>query len=110
MRKAGWKSMETALPVDSDVFRDLENFCEEMGEIDKATAIRLILIAWSKARRGQLGQLWGFSFLGAYPPAQPMAPAVQAQPAQEHGSKKDIKKRQTVAKTAVDALDLDLGM
>jgi hypothetical protein len=107
MPKAGWKRIETALPVDSDVYRDLERFCEDMGEIDKATATRLILIAWSKARRGQLGQLWGFSFFGPamMPSMTQTSPA--AEPAQENGHRKDSRRRQSVAKSAVESLDLD---
>lgn len=104
MRKAGWKSWETALPENSDAFRDLEDFCAEMGDIDRAIATRFILIAWSKARRGQLGQMWGFSFAGAGQVPSP-APA-PVEPVQE-SKKKELRGRQTVTKAAVDALDLD---
>ena len=42
------------LPEGSTALSDLDAFCEEWGNISRADATQRIVIAWSKARRGDL--------------------------------------------------------
>src|SRR5260221_1395177 len=60
MRKDGWTYWTTGLPDNSQAFQDLQRLADELG-VTKAEATRLLLIAYSKASRGQWSQLWGFS-------------------------------------------------
>jgi len=60
MRKDGWTYWTTGLPDNSQAFQDLQRLADELG-VTKAEATRLLLIAYSKARRGEWSQLWGFS-------------------------------------------------
>src|SRR6266446_893528 len=60
MRKDGWTYWTTGLPDDSEAFQDLQRLADELG-VTKAEATRLLLIAYSKASRGEWSQLWGFS-------------------------------------------------
>jgi hypothetical protein len=50
-----------SLPEGSDALADLDQFCEEWGDISRADATRMLIIAWSKAKRGQFSELWGMS-------------------------------------------------
>ena len=43
------------LPEDSNALSDLDAFCEEWGNISRADATQRLIIAWSKARRGDPG-------------------------------------------------------
>ena len=43
------------LPEGSTALSDLDAFCEEWGNISRADATQRIVIAWSKARRGDPG-------------------------------------------------------
>src|SRR5712692_335926 len=60
MRKDGWTYWTTGLPDASEAFQDLQRLADELG-VTKAEATRLLLIAYSKASRGEWSQLWGFS-------------------------------------------------
>ncbi len=60
MRKDDWTYWTTGLPDDSEAFQDLQRLADELG-VTKAEATRLLLIAYSKASRGEWSQLWGFS-------------------------------------------------
>jgi formylmethanofuran:tetrahydromethanopterin formyltransferase len=42
------------LPEGSNALNDLDAFCEEWGNISRADATQRLIIAWSKARRGDL--------------------------------------------------------
>lgn len=63
------------LPEGSDALTDLDAFCEEWGDISRADATQRLIIAWSKMRRGQFGEAWGFTPMSNAPvssaPAQP---------------------------------------
>jgi hypothetical protein len=60
MRKDGWTYWTTGLPADSEALGDLQRLADELG-VTKAEANRFLLIAYSKASRGQWSWLWGFS-------------------------------------------------
>ncbi len=101
MRKDGWTYWTTGLPDNSEAFGDLQRLADELG-VTKAEATRLLLIAYSKASRGQWSQLWGFS----------MAPVITSPHLVQNG-KGDIRsielqqrRRRSVAAAAV-ALDLE---
>ena len=102
MRKDGWTYWTTGLPDDSEAFQDLRRLADELG-VTKAEATRLLLIAYSKASRGEWSQLWGFS----------MAPVITS-PHLVQSGKADIRsieaqqrRRRSVAAAAV-ALDLEV--
>ncbi len=101
MRKDGWTYWTTGLPDDSEAFQDLQRLADELG-VTKAEATRLLLIAYSKASRGEWSQLWGFS----------MAPVVTSPHLVQNG-KGDIKsielqqRRRRSAAAAAVALDLE---
>ncbi len=59
MRKDGWTYWTTGLPTGSEALGDLQRLADELG-VTKAEANRLLLIAYSKASRGQWSGLWGF--------------------------------------------------
>ena len=59
MRKDGWTYWTTGLPDDSPVLQDLQRLADELG-VARGEANRLLLIAYSKAIRGEWSRLWGF--------------------------------------------------
>ncbi len=63
MRKDDWTYWTTGLPTASEALDDLEALARELGT-SKAEANRFLIVAWSKARRGD--QLWGTA-VGAAP-------------------------------------------
>ena len=101
MRKDGWTYWTTGLPDDSEAFQDLQRLADELG-VTKAEATRLLLIAYSKACRGEWSQLWGFS----------MAPVITSPHLVQNG-KGDIRsielqqRRRRSAAAAAVALDLE---
>jgi hypothetical protein len=101
MRKDGWTYWTTGLPDDSQALRDLQRLADELG-VTKAEATRFLLIAYSKARRGEWSQFWGFS----------MAPVITSPHLGQNG-KGDIRsievqqRRQRSAAAAAVALDLE---
>jgi hypothetical protein len=100
MRKDGWTYWTTGLPDDSEAFQDLQRLADELG-VTKAEATRLLLIAYSKASRGEWSQLWGFS----------MAPVITSPHLVQNG-KADIievqqRRRRSAAAAAAIALDLE---
>lgn len=60
MRKDSWTYWTTGLPDDSEALADLQRLADELG-VTKAEANRFLLIAYSKACRGEWGGLWGCS-------------------------------------------------
>jgi hypothetical protein len=60
MRKDGWTYWTTGLPDDSQALQDLQRLAHELG-VTRAEANRLLLIAYSKASRGEWNGLWGLS-------------------------------------------------
>lgn len=102
MRKDGWTYITTGLPDDSEALQDLQRLADELG-ITKAEANRLLLIAYSKASRGEWSELWGFS----------MAPVITSPRLVQNGRAADIKsievqqRRKRSAAAAAVALDLD---
>jgi len=101
MRKDGWTYWTTGLPDNSEAFQDVQRLADELG-VTKAEATRLLLIAYSKASRGQWSQLWGFS----------MAPVITSPHLVQNG-KGDIRsielqqRRRRSAAAAAVALDLE---
>ena len=101
MRKDGWTYWTTGLPDNSEAFQDLQRLADELG-VTKAEATRLLLIAYSKASRGEWSQLWGLS----------MAPVITSPHLVQNG-KGDIRsielqqRRRRSAAAAAVALDLE---
>ena len=104
MRKDGWTYITTGLPDDSQALADLQRLADELG-VTRAEANRLLLIAYSKASRGEWGQLWGFS----------MAPVITTPHLVQNGKgdtrsievqQQQRRRRSAVAAAAV-ALDLE---
>lgn len=100
MRKDGWTYITTGLPDDSEALADLQRLADELG-VTKAEATRLLLIAYSKASRGEWSQLWGFS----------MAPVVTSPHLVQNGRADIIgvqqRRRRSAAAAAAVALDLE---
>lgn len=63
MRKDDWTYWTTGLHTGSEALDDLEALARELGTT-KAEANRFLIVAWSKARRGD--PLWGTA-VGAVP-------------------------------------------
>ena len=101
MRKDGWTYWTTGLPDNSQAFQDLQRLADELG-VTKAEATRLLLIAYSKASRGEWSQLSWFS----------MAPVITSPHLVQNG-KGDIRsielqqRRRRSAAAAAVALDLE---
>ncbi len=107
MRKDGWTYWTTGLPDESEALQDLQQLADELG-VTRAEANRLLLIAYSKATRGEWSQLWGFS-VGA----MTAAPYLVAPSATQNG-KAEItsvelqqRRRKSAAAAAAVAFDLD---
>ncbi len=99
MRKDGWTYITTGLANDSEALADLQRLADELG-VTKAEATRFLLIAYSKASRGEWSQLWGFS----------MAPVIPS-PRLVQSGRADIievqQRRRRSAAAAAVALDLE---
>ncbi len=99
MRKDGWTYWTTGLPDDSEALADLQRLADELA-VTKAEANRLLLIAYSKASRGEWSQLWGFS----------MAPVITSPRLVQNGRAAIIEvqqRRKRSAAAAAVALDLE---
>jgi len=76
MRKDDWTYWTTGLPSASEALEDLEALARELGT-SKAEANRFLIVAWSKARRGD--HLWGMAngaaAMGAAPTPFSMLPS-----------------------------------
>jgi hypothetical protein len=83
MRKDGWTYWTTGLPDDSEALADLEALARELGTT-KAEANRFLIVAWSKARRGD--HLWGMTngaaVMSAAPPSFSVLPSGEGHAAQ----------------------------
>lgn len=65
-RREDYEHWGIGLPMASEALRDLDAVCEELG-LTRGEVSRLILVTWSKARRGTVHHLWGFASNGAAP-------------------------------------------
>lgn len=110
MRKANHKHWATSLPESSKALSDLDAFCNEMGGIERSEATRFILIAWSKARRGQFAAMWGFG--SPMPASQSMIAPTEPVPPKETKPSKTTKKRVPDVRpsAAADAAIADLDL
>ena len=59
-KKQDWAYWNMGLPQASEALFDLDAVCEELG-LTRGELSRLLLITWSKARRGTVQHLWGFT-------------------------------------------------
>lgn len=59
-RRDDYEHWGMGLPGASDALKDVDALCEELG-LQRAEVCRLIVITWSKARRGKVQELWGFT-------------------------------------------------
>lgn len=58
-RREDYEHWGMGLPIASEALRDLDTVCGELG-LTRGEVSRLIVITWSKARRGTVQRLWGF--------------------------------------------------
>lgn len=59
-RREDYEHWSMGLPRESETLQDVDTVCEELG-LQRAEICRLIVITWSKARRGKVQELWGFT-------------------------------------------------
>ena len=106
MRKDGWTYVTTGLPDHSEALEDLQRLADELG-VTKSEANRLLLIAYSKARRGAWSRLWGFPLEA--PSQQVGAQAPQSGSTEARGSLAgiELQKRRRRGAAAAAALDFD---
>jgi hypothetical protein len=102
MRKDGWTYITTGLPDDSEALADLQHLADELG-VTKAEVNRLLLIAYSKASRGQWSQLWGLS-VGPVEMTPPLVGAQNGREADTRSSELQQRRRRSAAAAAI-ALD-----
>jgi hypothetical protein len=103
MRKDGWTYWTTGLPDDSEALGDLQRLANELG-VTKAEANRLLLIAYSKASRGQWSGLWGFSLWPSLSTPHPLG-AQNGQPADSKHLEVQQRRRRSAVAAAAVALD-----
>ncbi len=105
MRKNGWTYWTTGLPDDSEALGDLQRLADELG-VTKAEANRLLLIAYSKASRGQWSGLWGF---GAWPVviSPHIVEAPNGQVADSKSNELQQRRRRSAIAAAAVALDAE---
>lgn len=105
-RREDYEHWSTGLPTGSEALLDLDSVCEELG-LTRGEVSRLILVTWSKARRGRVQELWGFT------PSVVLAPAIGASNAKsgEEVPPPELKKRKKVVDettaAAVEGLTFD---
>src|SRR5450755_536386 len=58
-RREDYEHWSMGLPMASEALQDLDTVCGELG-LTRGEVSRLIVITWSKARRGTVQHLWGF--------------------------------------------------
>ena len=58
-RREDYEHWGMGLPTTSEALLDLDAVCEELG-LTRGEVSLLIVITWSKARRGTVQHLWGF--------------------------------------------------
>ncbi len=105
MRKDGWTYWTTGLPGDSEALADLQRLASELG-VTKAEANRLLLIAYSKASRGEWGGLWGFN-VGPIGTAPHLVGAQNGQTADIKSIELEQRRRRSAVAAAAVALDLE---
>lgn len=59
-RRDDYEHFSMGLPAGSDVLKDVDQMCEDTG-LQRGEVCRLIVLTWSKARRGKVQELWGFT-------------------------------------------------
>ncbi len=59
-RRDDYEHWGMGLPAESEALSDLDDMCDELG-LQRGEVCRLIIITWSKARRGKVQELWGFT-------------------------------------------------
>lgn len=59
-RREDYEHWGMGLPMTSEALQDVDSVCEELG-LQRGEVCRLIVITWSKARRGKVQELWGFA-------------------------------------------------
>src|SRR5450755_1227387 len=58
-RREDYEHWSMGLPMASEALQDLDTVCGELG-LTRGEVSRLIVITWSRARRGTVQHLWGF--------------------------------------------------
>lgn len=107
-RREDYEHWSMGLPTGSEALEDLDALCELTG-LQRGEVCRLLIITWSKARRGKVQELWGFTpgivFAGSN--AGLGTPEHQdAEAAPEPKKRKKVVSETTAA--AVDGLTFDL--
>jgi len=59
-RRHDYEHWGMGLPEGSEALQDVDTLCEELG-LQRGEVCRLLVITWSKARRGKVQELWGFT-------------------------------------------------
>jgi hypothetical protein len=105
MRKDGWTYWTTGLPDDSEALADLQRLADELA-VTKAEANRLLLIAYSKASRGEWSGLWGFS-VGPVGTTPYLVGALNGRAADKRSIEVQQRRKRSAAAAAAVALDLE---
>jgi len=59
-RRDDYEHWSMGLQTDSEAISDVDAMCELTG-LQRGEVCRLIILTWSKARRGKVQELWGFT-------------------------------------------------
>jgi hypothetical protein len=98
-QKQDWSYWKTGLHKGSDALEDLDSLAHDLG-VSRAEATRFLLVAFSKARRGE----WNMLFC---PPAVHSAAAPQQSGLLAATKDKDAQARRSKGAAFAAALDLD---
>lgn len=98
-QKLEWNYWKTGLSKKSKALADLDDLAEDLG-FSRAETTRFLIVAFSKAKRGEWNPLYGGFLAGA---AQPQA----ARPAQDDEKGTSAQARKTKGAGFAKSLDLD---
>lgn len=109
-RRDDYEHWSMGLPAESEALADIDALVEELG-LQRGEVCRLLIITWSKARRGKVQELWGFtpgvvfaSGTGSGPGSTSEHQNVQATPEKK---RKKVVDETTAAAVQGITLDLD---
>jgi hypothetical protein len=109
-RREDYEHWSMGLPMASEALQDLDTVCGELG-LTRGEVSRIIVITWSKARRGTVQHLWGFpSRMAAGSPGSSRA-GVEIGDASHVAALAPTRRQKVVSETAaaaVQGLQLDL--
>lgn len=112
-RREDYEHWGMGLPIESEALQDVDMVCEELG-LQRGEVCRLIVITWSKARRGTVQELWGFTpgvIFAACPNGHTGTPSLSANNDMQATTTVPSRRKKIVSETAaaaVQGLSLDL--